>query len=145
MRNRLELHLNLLDKLLTEMSPADLRQIMLDYSELEQTGASEDTLLRRTAVRCFQHLHKRESGFDGHYLSLVGNAAHKVANIRALDEAEDLEASDRAWELRQIAKELVEMGSTDELSLASLCALQIRARTALGMDEPSDDPATPGL
>lgn len=141
MKNTLNLHVGPLEKMLMEMSPAELRQIMMDHSDYEQTGVQGDTLLRETSGRCYRALQQRESGFDAVYMTMVGAAAHKVANIRTLNEAEDIEAADRAWETASIARRLAEMGDLTDADLDSLRDLQQLAREAMGIDGPSESPA----
>lgn len=91
MSNKPEFFLTPIDREVMKISPEERLQIILDYSELEQTGKTGDSALRNHAGRIYRTLQQRESGFDAAYMMFTALACHKVNSIAALNKAYEIE------------------------------------------------------
>lgn len=143
MKNTLDLNKTKVDEFLDDLSPQDLRQLMQDYSDYERTGVQGDTLLRELSGKIYRKLEGRENGFNAVYMSLIGAAAHKVANLRTIEAEVDIEAADRAWETQRLAEDLANLPDLTDANIDELRALQARAREIFGLDKEPDSAPSP--
>lgn len=103
MSNTHQFKIGPLDQIISEMSPEERRQLILDYDHLETHGSIDESLLRATAQRVYESLHNRR-GFDATYMMMIGLSAHKLNSIDAMREKDDLGLSDQ----RALAEKLVQ-------------------------------------